>query len=278
MKSLDRFLVEKKDGWKLTKLDPDATPECADEASAQSRLLTLRNELVQLQDKLYAGGEWGFLLVLQGLDGSGKDGTIRHVMSGVNPQGCHVSSFKVPSAVEANHDYLWRIHHSAPARGRFVIYNRSHYEDVVVVRVHADELLPDWAKKRKKLWEERFEQINNFEKLLVQNNIAIVKCFLNISKEEQKERLEKRLDDPSKNWKFSTADLAERLHWDDYMKAYNEALHATSTDWAPWHVIPANNKWYRNLVIAELVVDKLKSLGLAYPAADPEKLKDIRVK
>jgi PPK2 family polyphosphate:nucleotide phosphotransferase len=198
-------------------------------------------------------------------------------MSGVNPQGCHVSSFKVPSAVEANHDFLWRIHHSAPARGRFVIFNRSHYEDVIVVRVHADTILPEWAKRRKNLWEERYEQINNFEKMLTQNNIAIVKCYLHISKDEQKKRLEARLDDTSKNWKFDHGDLSERQHWDDYMDAYEKALRATSTDWAPWHVIPANCKWYRNLLLGELLVETLKDLKLKYPKADPELLKDVRI-
>lgn len=274
MKSIDRFSVSGHNDWKLAHLDPNASPDCADKAEAAVRLEKLRLELIGLQDKLYAGCEYGILLVLQGLDTSGKDGTIRNVMSGVNPQGCHVSSFKVPSAVEANHDYLWRIHHSAPARGRFVIFNRSHYEDVVAARVHSDRL-PEWAKKRKELWKERYEQINNFEKHLWQNNIVTVKCFLHISKDEQQARLAKRLADPAKNWKFSSADVAERKLWDEYMKVYDETLHHTSTEWAPWHVVPANKKWYRNIVVAELVVDALRKLKLAYPKADPEELKRI---
>lgn len=276
MKSIDRFRVSGHDGWSLAQVDPAGTPDCADKTEAMARLEKLRLELIELQDKLYAGTEYGFLLVLQGLDAAGKDGTIRHVMSGVNPQGCHVSSFKVPSTVEANHDFLWRIHHSVPARGRFVIFNRSHYEDVVAVRVHSDKL-PEWARKRKDLWKERFAQINNFEQHLAQNNIVLVKCFLHISKDEQKARLERRLSDPARNWKFSAADTVERKLWDEYMKAYDDALHHTSTEWAPWYVVPANKKWYRNLVVAELIVGTLKKLKLSYPKADPETLKNIRI-
>lgn len=277
MKSFDSYRVSTKNGWNLARQQPDDTSACKDKATALVRLEELRQELFELQDKLYAGCQYGFLLVLQGLDAGGKDGTIRHVMSGVNPQGCHVSSFKVPSAEEAAHDYLWRIHKSTPARGRFVIFNRSHYEDVIVVRVHADKVLPEWAKKRKNLWEERYEQINNYEKHLSQNNIVIVKCFLHTSIEEQKARLEKRLEDPSKNWKFSAADLAERAHWDDYMKVYEDVLHHTSTEWAPWHIVPANRKWYRNLVVAELIVAALKKLKLEYPKADPKTLEGIKI-
>ena len=277
MASMERYRVDGKNDWKLGLLSPDDHAECPDKPTSLERLIKLKERLAEQQQRLYAGNEFGFLLVLQGMDAGGKDGAIRNVMSGVNPQGCHVSSFKGPSPVELNHDYLWRIHISSPARGRFNIFNRSHYEDVVAVRVHADRLLPAWAKRRKNLWEERFEQINNFEKLLNQNNIITVKCYLHISKDEQKARLERRLEDPSRNWKFSPADLAERQHWDEYVKAYEDAIRNTSTAWAPWYIIPANRKWYRNLVIAEIIVNTLEKLKLEYPKADPNLLRDIKI-
>lgn len=277
MASVNDYRVGDGGKVKLGQFNPDDNALCADKTKALARIAKLKQELFDLQGKMYACNEYGLLIVLQGMDASGKDGTIRHVMSGVNPQGCHVSSFKQPSLVEANHDYLWRIHHSCPARGRVVIFNRSHYEDVVIVRVHADQILPAWAKRRKNLWAERYEQINNFEKHLSQNNIIIVKCFLHISKDEQKRRLEARLHDPARNWKLSAADVAEREHWDDYVKAYEQALTHTSTAEAPWYVIPANRKWYRNLAVAELVVGTLRKLKLTYPKADPEELKKITI-
>lgn len=275
MLDLRQFEVADNSRFALRKFDPDATPGLKDREAAEALIAKLKKKIIELQQRMFANGEHGLLLVLQALDAGGKDGTIRSVLSGVNPQGVHVSSFKAPSAVEANHDYLWRIHRSAPARGRFVIFNRSHYEDVVVARVHADQLLPEWAKKRKRLWEERYEQINNFEKLLIENNIVVIKCFLNISRDEQKRRLEKRLSDPAKNWKFSAADLAERQHWDDYQKAFEQAFRATGTGQAPWHIVPANKKWYRNAVIAQLIVEKLSALKMKYPKSDPEALAKI---
>ncbi|MCL5270233.1 MAG: polyphosphate kinase 2 family protein [bacterium] len=272
--TLGRYQVKDKGEWKLDRHDPDDNSLCSDKKKAAERLRELKADLAEQQQLLYASNEYGLLLVLQAIDAGGKDGTIRHVMSGVNPQGCHVSSFKAPSAVEANHDYLWRIHHSVAARGRFVIFNRSHYEDVLVVRVHP-EFLPPWAARRKNLWQERFEQINNFEKHLVENNIIIVKCFLHISKDEQRQRFERRLKDPARNWKFAAADVNERRHWDQYMEAFEDAFRHTSTDWAPWYIIPADRKWYRDLVIAELLVKTLKELKLSFPKGDAEELEKI---
>lgn len=275
--NLKRYRVDGDGSWKLDRHNAKDSDECPDKIHARRRLEELRPELVELQRRLYAGNTHGVLIVLQGLDAAGKDGTIRHVLSGVNPQGVHVSSFKVPSAVEAAHDYLWRIHHSAPARGRMTIFNRSHYEDVVAVRVHADKILPEWARQRKNLWAERFEQINDFEKLLNQNNIHIVKVFLNISHDEQKRRLQRRLDDPARNWKFSSSDLAERALWDQYQVAYEQAFKHTSTDHAPWYIVPSDKKWFRDLVIAELVVRAMRELKLEYPKADPKMLEKVRV-
>ncbi|MCE5230231.1 polyphosphate kinase 2 family protein [bacterium] len=274
---LKNYRVDGDGSWKLDRHDPADTDACADKIEARKRLESLRPELVELQRRLYAGNTHGLLIVLQGLDAAGKDGTIRHVLSGVNPQGVHVSSFKVPSAVEAAHDYLWRIHHSTPARGRFNVFNRSHYEDVVAVRVHADKILPEWARQRPNLWDERYEQINNFEKLLVENNIHIIKIYLNISRDEQKRRLQRRLDDPARNWKFSASDLPERALWDQYQVAYEQAFKHTSTDYAPWHIVPSDKKWFRDLVIAELVVKTLRDLNLEYPKADPKMLEKVRV-
>jgi PPK2 family polyphosphate:nucleotide phosphotransferase len=278
MLDLRRYEVRDDPKFSLKRHDADTNEGLANREQAEATLHKLKKQLIEQQQRLYANGEHGILLVLQALDAGGKDGTIRTVLSGINPQGTHVSSFKAPSAVEANHDYLWRIHHSAPARGRFVIFNRSHYEDVVVARVHQEQLLPGWAKRRKNLWEERYEQINNFEKLLSQNNIVVVKCFLHISKDEQKRRLEKRLQDPSKNWKFSAGDLAEREHWDDYQHTFEQAFRATGTKCAPWYIIPSNKKWYRNVVIAQLLVEKLRALKLKYPESDPEVLQHIVIK
>jgi PPK2 family polyphosphate:nucleotide phosphotransferase len=207
---------------------------------------------------LYADKRYGLLIVLQALDAGGKDGTIRHVMSGVNPQGCQVTSFKVPTSTERAHDYLWRVHHAVSERGNIGIFNRSHYEDVLVVRVH--ELVA------KEVWRKRYRQINNFEQMLSENGFTVLKFFLHISKDEQKKRFEKRITDPSRNWKLSLPDFEERQHWDDYTEAYEDALHKCSTPWAPWFVIPANKKWFRNFLVAELVVQALDKMNLKYPA------------
>ncbi len=206
---------------------------------------------------LYAENKHKVLIVLQAMDTGGKDGTIRRVFEGVNPQGVKVASFKVPTAEELAHDFLWRIHKQTPANGEIVIFNRSHYEDVLVVRVH--------EYVTKKIWSKRYEQINAFEKTLVENGTTILKFFLHISKDEQKERLQARLDDPTKHWKFNIGDLDERKLWDDYQAAYEDVLNKTSTAEAPWYVVPANRKWYRDLVISTVLVEKLQGLKMKYP-------------
>lgn len=217
----------------------------------------LIEELMDLQELLYAQHQHKVLIILQAFDTGGKDGTIRHVFSGVNPQGVKVASFKVPTQVELDHDYLWRIHKQVPAKGEMTIFNRSHYEDVLVVRVH--KLV------RKAVWEKRYDQINAFEKLLTEEGTVILKFFLNIDKEEQRQRLLARLDEPNKRWKFNPNDLKERKLWSDYLLAYEDAITKTSTEWAPWYIVPSNRKWYRNLVIASIIVERLKSLKMSYP-------------
>jgi len=216
------------------------------------------DRLRELQHLLYADKRYALLIVLQALDAGGKDGTIRHVMSGVNPQGCQVTSFKAPSAEELAHDFLWRIHHAVPDLGNIGIFNRSHYEDVLIVRVH--NLVP------REIWKKRYEQINDFEKMLTENGVTILKFFLHISKGEQRKRFEARIRDSSRNWKLSLPDFEERQHWDDYTEAYEDALRKCSTEWAPWYVVPADRKWFRNHVIAELIVKALDNMKLKYPA------------
>ncbi len=219
-----------------------------------------RKRIQELQARQYAENAQGLLIVLQAMDTGGKDGTIKHVFSGVNPQGCRISSFKAPNPEEANHDFLWRYHKSAPARGRIGIFNRSHYEDVLVVRVK--DIVPE------DVWRPRYEQINDFEANLVRNNISVIKFYLHISKDEQKRRLESRLADPNKKWKFSTNDIKERAYWDDYQDAFEDAINATSTAHAPWYVVPANKKWYRNLVVARTIADTLEAMDPQFPPAE----------
>ncbi|MFM7578502.1 MAG: polyphosphate kinase 2 family protein [Microcystaceae cyanobacterium] len=230
-------------------------------------------EMTELQDKLYAQDTYGVLILFQALDAAGKDGTIKHVMSGINPQGCDVHSFKTPSAEELNHDYLWRSAKVLPERGRISIFNRSYYEEVLVVRVHPDFLAQQKIPSKdqgKGFWKKRFEQINNFEKYLVDNGIIVLKFFLNLSKDEQKKRFLERINLPEKNWKFSVNDLKERAFWDDYMNAYEDLFNHTSTPWAPWYVIPANHKWVTHLSVGSVISEKLKSLNLAYPSVSEE--------
>lgn len=223
-------------------------------------LLQFNERLEALQELLYAEHKQKVLIVLQAMDTGGKDGTIRHVFEGVNPQGVSVTSYKVPTPVELDHDYLWRVHQHVPGKGQIMIFNRSHYEDVLVVRVH--NLVPEQT------WRKRFDQINNFERMLVDEGSTILKFFLHISKEEQKQRLQARLDEEDKRWKFSSGDLKERKIWPDYQRAYEEMLSKTSTDWAPWYVIPSNRKWYRNLVISEIIIETLENLKMSYPQAE----------
>jgi PPK2 family polyphosphate:nucleotide phosphotransferase len=240
----------------LAKIDPAATHGWTKEAAA-AELATGLERLTDLQDRLWAEGKHKVLVVLQGIDAAGKDGTLRHVMGAFNPQGCPVSAFKVPSAEELAHDYLWRVHRRAPGKGEIGVFNRSHYEDVLVVRVH--EIVPQAA------WSRRYDQINAFEKLLADEGTTIVKFFLYIDRDEQRERFQARLDDPTKRWKFRLGDLEERRLWDDYIAAYEDALSRCSTDQAPWYVIPSNKKWFRNLAVSDILADTLDDLDPRYP-------------
>lgn len=255
---MQRYRVKPGDKVNLEKWNAGETRAYdGDKDEGKEKLLELNEELEALQELLYAQNKHKVLVVLQGMDTGGKDGTIRHVFEGVNPAGVRVASFKVPTAEELAHDYLWRVHKQTPKNGEMVIFNRSHYEDVLVVRVHS---LVD-----EKVWSKRYDQINEFEKHLVENGTLILKFFLLIDKDEQKERLQARLDDPTKQWKFSLGDLEERKLWPVYLKAYEDMLEKTSTEYAPWYVVPANKKWYRNLVVANLIVDALKGLKMSYP-------------
>ena len=241
----------------LKDYDPEDTDGYRSAEEVAGELDDLRKELRKLQHKLYAENRRSVLVVLQGMDASGKDGTVTHVMSGLNPLGVKVVSFKVPNDEEKHHDFLWRVHKALPRFGDIGIFNRSHYEDVLVVRVH--ELVP------RKVWKERYDQINDFEKILTLNNMVILKFFLHISKDEQKKRLQERLQDPTRYWKFSMHDVEERRFWGDYKDAYEDALTKCSTKWAPWHVVPANHKWYRNLVVARTLAETLREMDPKYP-------------
>ena len=234
--------------------------------------------LTALQDKLYAQDRWSLLVVVQGIDAAGKDGTIKHVMSGVNPQGVQVHAFKAPSAEELDHDYLWRAARCLPGRGEIGLFNRSHYEEVLVARVHPEilasqRLPPELVTKN--IWRQRYEDINDFERHLARSGTVIRKFFLNVSRKEQKKRLLARLDDPEKNWKFSATDAGERALWKDYMRAYEEMIDATSTPWAPWYAIPADNKWFTRLVVGDVIVATLEGLDLAYPKVDKAKRREL---
>ncbi|HYH92882.1 MAG TPA: polyphosphate kinase 2 family protein [Candidatus Saccharimonadales bacterium] len=240
----------------LSKMDAGATHGW-DKAHAEPVIERQLARLAELQDRFWADASRAMLVVLQGIDAAGKDGTIKKVATAFNPQGCPVTSFKVPSSEELAHDFLWRVHRAVPRKGEIGIFNRSHYEDVLVVRVH--DLVP------KAVWSRRFDQINDFERHLVENGTTIVKCFLSIDREEQRERFQARYDDPSKRWKFSMGDLAERERWDDYQAAFDEALTKTSTDHAPWYVIPADRKWFRNLAVASILADTIEGLKPSYP-------------
>jgi PPK2 family polyphosphate:nucleotide phosphotransferase len=255
-----RYRVEPGQRASLATVDPNETEHYKKKKDVAKALEKQRRRIQDLQERLYAENERGLLIVLQAMDTGGKDGTIKHVFSGVNPQGCRVSSFKAPSAEEANHDFLWRYHKSAPAKGRIGIFNRSHYEDVLVVRVK--NLVPE------DIWRRRYDQINAFERNLSLGGIAVLKFFLHISKDEQKRRLQSRLDDPDKQWKFSSTDIKERSFWDAYQQAFEDALGNCSTEHAPWYVVPANKKWYRNLVVARTIADTLGAMDPQYPPAE----------
>ena len=258
---MDKYRIKPGGSVDLSQLDPnDKSLFPVNKKEGKKLLPALNLELETLQELLYAEGKHKILIVLQAMDTGGKDGTIRHVFEGVNPQGVQVASFKAPTMKELAHDYLWRIHKHTPGKGEIVIFNRSHYEDVLVVRVH--NLVPE------AVWSRRYEHIQAFEKLLVDEGTTILKFYLHIDQEEQKERLQARLDDPEKTWKFSIGDLDERKLWSQYLNAFDDAIGKTSTETAPWYVIPANRKWYRNLVISSIIIEKLRSLNMSYP--EPE--------
>jgi PPK2 family polyphosphate:nucleotide phosphotransferase len=261
------FQIEPGSKVDLGKIDPDCTDKHADKASTQEEIDKLAKKLRELQYLLYAEGKRSLLICLQALDAAGKDGTINHVLGNMNPQGTRVHGFKVPSKEEIAHDFLWRIHQQTPAKGAVAIFNRSHYEDVLVVRVH--NLVP------KSVWSKRYDLINEFEKSLVENGTHIIKFFLHISEDEQLRRFKKRLDDPARHWKISETDYNERAFWNEYTKAYEDALRETSTKHAPWYVIPANRKWFRNLAVSRIVVETLESLGMKFPepSVDIEEMK-----
>jgi len=244
----------------LAKLDPDAAEHYKKKKHIEEELEYQRDRLGKLQERLYAENKRSLLIVLQAMDTGGKDGTIKHVFRGVNPQGCRVWSFKHPSEEESSHDFLWRYHQRTPQRGMITIFNRSHYEDVLIVRVK--QLVPE------DVWRKRYHVINEFEQMLTLSNITVIKFFLHISKDEQKRRLESRLQDPDKRWKFSINDVKERLLWDDYQIAFEDAINNCSTAYAPWYVVPANKKWYRNLVIARAIADTLEAMNPQYPPAE----------
>jgi PPK2 family polyphosphate:nucleotide phosphotransferase len=233
-----------------------------------------------LQDKLYANDKYALLLIFQAMDAAGKDSAIKNVMSGLNPQGTQVYSFKQPSAEELDHDFLWRINKSLPERGRIGIFNRSHYEEILIVRVHdylQSEKLPDYVINNKNIWKDRFRQFRDYERYLFENGIWVVKFFLHVSKDEQKKRFMKRIEDPTKNWKFSASDLKEREYWDDYQKAYAEALSETSTNFAPWYIIPSDKKWVGRTLISEIITKTLEKINPEYPKMDEEKLKNLQI-
>ncbi len=272
------FRIQHGQHFRLKDHDPGDTAGIDSKEEAKAILEEGVATLADLQDKLYAQDQWALLLIFQAMDAAGKDGVIKHVMSGVNPQGCQVYSFKAPSAEELDHDYLWRTMKCVPQRGRIGIFNRSYYEEVLVVRVHPEFLKAQRIPRslvKNDIWEERFEDICAFERYMTRNGILIRKFFLNVSKKEQKRRFMERLDNPDKNWKFSAADIRERACWKDYMDAYEEMIRNTSTSDAPWHVIPADNKWFTRIAVAAAIVDTLEELKLAYPEVDDNKAKEL---
>ncbi len=256
-----RYRVEPGSRLDLSAVDADESEHYEGKKDVKKELDRQRDRIRDLQAQLYAERQQSLLIVLQAMDTGGKDGTIRGVFQGVNPQGCQVWSFKAPSAEELEHDFLWRYHQKAPSRGMITIFNRSHYEEVLIVRVKG--LMPE------DVWRRRYEMINEFEHALTLNNTTVLKFYLHISKEEQKRRLQSRLDDPAKHWKFSSSDLKERAFWDDYMRAFEDAISNCATPYAPWYVVPANRKWYRNLVIARTIADTLEAMRPQFPPAEP---------
>lgn len=272
------FRVTNGDKFRLKDFDPADTNGVKSKEHAETILERRVGLLSQMQEKLYAQDRWALLVILQALDAAGKDGVIKHVMSGVNPQGCEVFSFKAPSNEELDHDFLWRTHNRVPERGRIGIFNRSYYEEVLVVRVHPTflkaEKIPD-SLVTKRIWEERYEDINGFERYLTRNGVAIRKFFLHVSKKEQKKRFLERLEDSKKNWKFSMADVTERGFWKDYQEAFEEMIQRTATKHAPWYVVPADNKWFTRLIVASAIIETLDQHDLAFPDVDKAKKKEL---
>ena len=273
------YRVDNGKKFRLKDFEPDDTSGVKSKKQAEKVLPLGIERMVDLQDKLYAQDRWAILLIFQAMDAAGKDGVIKHVMSGVNPQGCQVYSFKQPSAEELDHDFMWRTNKCIPERGRIGIFNRSYYEDVLVVRVHKEllerEKMPP-SLVTKNIWNERFADINAYEQYLSRNGVVIRKFFLNLSKEEQKRRFLKRLDEHDKNWKLSSADVTERERWPEYMTAYEEMIQHTATPHAPWYVVPADNKWYTRLVVAAAIVHAMEDLNLHYPTVDADKRKELK--
>jgi PPK2 family polyphosphate:nucleotide phosphotransferase len=274
----ERYRVKNADSFRLRKVDPDDCAGLQSEERAAERLAQGVQRLAELQGKLYAQHQWSALFVIQAMDAAGKDSTIKHVLSGVNPQGVTVASFKAPSTEELDHDFLWRCQVRLPVTGHMGIFNRSYYEEVLVVRVHpeylkAQHLAPELVTKD--IWKNRYRDIRAWERYLTRNGVLIRKFFLYVSKSEQKKRFLSRLDDPAKNWKFSEADVKERTCWKQYMQAYEDMIRNTSTDYAPWYVVPADHKWFTRLVVAEATIHALEGLKLNYPVIDPERKKEL---
>ncbi len=272
------YRVEDGRHFRLKDFDPADTGHLHSKENAEQALTDSVERMAEMQDKLYAQDRWAVLLIFQAMDAAGKDGAIKHVMSGVNPQGCQVYSFKTPSEEELQHDFLWRTTCNLPDRGRIGIFNRSYYEEVLVVRVHPEILQAQKVPPRlvnKDIWEERFEDIRGFERHMARNGTVIRKFFLHLSKKEQKHRFLARLDQPEKNWKFSAADIKERECWDDYQQAYEQMIQNTATKHAPWYVIPADNKWFTRLAISAAIIETLEELDLSYPEVDPAKRKEL---
>jgi len=274
----NKYVVPPKTKVKLADFPPGDTGPFKNKEAAAQKLADDIARLPELQARLYAQDNYALLIVLQGIDAAGKDGTVKHVMSGVNPTGCQVTSFKGPTHEELDHDYLWRHVKALPARGMIGIFNRSYYEEVLVVRVHPEllehEKLPK-PLKHKELWERRYREINDFEHFLVDNGVEILKFFLHLSKDEQKKRFLSRLEAEDKNWKYSEADVKERAFWDDYQAAYEDMLNNTSTERAPWHVVPADHKWFTRVVVADAVVSKLEELDPRYPTVDEQRKQEL---
>ncbi|NOZ38239.1 MAG: polyphosphate kinase 2 family protein [Gammaproteobacteria bacterium] len=264
-----QFQVPLDGSLNLADIDPDFKGHHENKAAVQDEIACYAKRMQELQYLLYAENRRSLLIVLQAMDAAGKDGTIRHVLGYMNPQGCRIAAFKVPSVEEAAHDFLWRVHRRAPARGEVVVFNRSHYEDVLVTRVH--------KRIEKKIWQARYAQINAFEKLLTENGTHILKFFLHISADEQLQRFHKRIKDPARHWKISESDYSERQYWENYQQAYTDTLNRCNTEQAPWYVIPANHKWFRNLAVSRIVVETLEGLNMQFPEAHVD-IKAIRRK